>query len=144
MLQPGDTVGTSDYTEITQDMVTTFANVTGDTQWIHVDPERARTDLPGGKTLAHGLMVLGFFPTWLRAMKPQLPLPRPKRTLNYGYNKVRFSSPIQTGSRVRATIKLLAIEPKGTGNNIVFEFVVTKEGDDKPVVIAEFITHWAN
>jgi acyl dehydratase len=137
MLNKGDMVGTSDWRTITQDMINGFAELTGDNQWIHVDIEKT-----GGKTLAHALMIVGFFPTWLRSLKPQLPLARPSRTLNYGYNKVRFMSPIPVNSRVRAHIKLLDMEDKGSGTNIHFEFTVEIEGVEKPAVVAEFITHW--
>lgn len=137
MLNKGDQVGTSDWITVTQAMIDGFAAITGDNQWIHVDIERT-----GGKTIAHALMVMGFFPTWLRAMKPQLPLDKPKRTLNYGYNKVRNMSPIPVNSRVRAHVRLLDIEDKGAGTNIHFEFTVEIEGIEKPALVAEFITHW--
>ncbi|MFL5251542.1 MAG: MaoC family dehydratase, partial [Rhodopila sp.] len=95
----GKTLGTSDWVTIDQPMINAFADATGDHQWIHVDIERAKKELPGGKTIAHGFLTLSLLP---RLMADIYRIRHTSRGINYGSNKVRFPQPLPVGTRVRA------------------------------------------
>ena len=133
----GEELGTSDWLEITQERVNQFADATGDHQYIHVDPERARTTFFGG-TIAHGYLTLSLIPhlsSTRQGVKIDL---GGKMGVNYGLNKVRFTSPVPVGKRIRSRTTLLAVEEIGdravqTTNQVVIEV----EGSDKPACIAE-------
>ena len=120
--------------EITQERVNLFADATGDHQWIHVDPERAK-DGPFGGTIAHGYLTLALLaPTGMEILVPRV---RAKQILNYGLDKVRFLAPVLAGKRVRNRIKLAAAEDKGGGRWLLsLENTVEIEGSDKPALVA--------
>ena len=101
----GNDLGTSRWIEIDQDRINLFAEATEDRQWIHVDTERAKTDMPGGVTIAHGFLTLS-----LVAGLMTFSVPGATHAINYGLNRVRFTSPVPAGSRVRLRQKLLAAE----------------------------------
>lgn len=135
----GKPVGPTEWREITQEMINTFAGLTGDHQWIHVDVERAKTDSPFGTTIAHGNLTLSLidgFRDQLIAVTGGFQL-----GVNYGWNKVRFPAPVPAGSRVRATAELIESEDLGNGwlNNVT-RFTVEREGEEKPVCVAESVT----
>ena len=101
----GQEIGVSDWVEVSQDRINQFADATGDHQWIHVDVERAKKDMPGGKTIAHGFLTLSLIPM----LNSQIShINNVRNGINYGCNKVRFTSPVPAGSRVRARAKLQA------------------------------------
>src|SRR3954466_14351433 len=102
----GETLGTSDWHEVTQEDINTFADVTGDHQWIHVDPERAK-DTPFGGTIAHGYYTLSLAP---RFMEELVAFKGIAFALNYGLGKVRFPASLPVGTKVRATIALANVE----------------------------------
>jgi acyl dehydratase len=129
----GDVLGTSEWHEVTQQDIDTFADVTGDHQWIHVDPERAR-QTPFGGTIAHGYYTLSLAP---RLSDQILRLDGFAFGLNYGLNKVRFPAPLPVGSRVRMTCKLAKLEDIPGGAQVTFENTFEVEGGDKPVCVAE-------
>jgi acyl dehydratase len=129
----GEVLGTSDWHEVTQDDVDTFADVTGDHQWIHVDVERAR-QTPFGGTIAHGYYTLSLAP---RLSDQILRLDGFAFGLNYGLNKVRFPAPVPVGSRVRMTCKLAKLDDIPGGAQVTFENTFEVEGGDKPVCVAE-------
>jgi acyl dehydratase len=129
----GDVLGTSDWHEVTQEDIDTFADVTGDHQWIHVDPERAR-QTPFGGTIAHGYYTISLAP---RFSDEILRLDGFAFALNYGLNKVRFPAPLPVGSRVRMTCKLAKLEDIPGGAQVTFENTFEVEGGDKPVCVAE-------
>jgi acyl dehydratase len=129
----GEVLGTSEWHEVTQDDVDTFADVTGDHQWIHVDPERAR-QTPFGGTIAHGYYTLSLAP---RLSDQILRLDGFAFGLNYGLNKVRFPAPVPVGSRMRMTCKLAKLEDIPGGAQVTFENTFEVEGGDKPVCVAE-------
>jgi acyl dehydratase len=129
----GEVLGTSDWHEVTQEDVDTFADVTGDHQWIHVDPERAR-QTPFGGTIAHGYYTLSLAP---RLSDQILRLDGFAFGLNYGLNKVRFPAPVPVGSRVRMTCKLAKLEDIPGGAQVTFENTFEVDGGDKPVCVAE-------
>jgi acyl dehydratase len=126
-------LGTSDWHEVTQEDIDTFADVTGDHQWIHVDPDRARAT-PFGGTIAHGYYTLSLAP---RLSDQILRLDGFAFGLNYGLNRVRFPAPVPVGKRVRMTSKLAKLEDIPGGAQITFENTFEVEGGEKPVCIAE-------
>jgi acyl dehydratase len=132
----GTTIGTSDWLTVDQAMINAFAEATGDKQWIHTDVERAKRDIPGGKTIAHGFLTLSLLP---RLAQSVLTVRGRTHTLNYGSNRVRFTAPVPSGSRVRLHMKLLSVEPVPKGLRLTFENTVEVEGGDKPALIAETI-----
>jgi acyl dehydratase len=130
----GQEVALSDWITVTQHQINLFAEATGDHQWIHVDPERARSG-PFGATVAHGFLTLSLLPAFLESAVQVSQL---RMGLNYGLNKVRFTAPVPVGSRLRAGLKLLACHPiDNSGLQITWEITVEREGTDKPVCIAE-------
>ena len=134
----GEVLGESDWVEVTQEMIDAFGRTTGDEQWIHMDVERAKAESPFGTTIAHGYLTLSLIPM-LHAQA--LRLEGVAMGVNYGSNKVRFPSPVPSGSRVRGTFKLLDVEDiAGGGYQIVTEATVTVEGADKPSCVAETVS----
>ncbi|HEY1836286.1 MAG: MaoC family dehydratase [Rhizomicrobium sp.] len=132
----GTEIGVSDWVQIDQDRINKFAEATGDHQWIHLDVERAKKEMPGGKTIAHGYLTLSLIP-WLTG--GFLKVEGVTRGINYGSNKVRFTSMVPVGSRVRARSKMLSVEPKSGGMQIVSEVTIEVEGQQRPACVAETI-----
>lgn len=132
----GQKLGTGDWVEVTQDMIDRFAGATGDHQWIHVDTARAATDMPGGKTIAHGFLTLSLLPVLATSV---LSVKRRSRALNYGLNKVRFTAPVPAGSRLRLHQVLKASEPIEGGRRLIYEATVEIEGQGRPALVAETI-----
>ena len=129
----------SDWVTVTQDVINRFADATGDHQFIHVDPERA-AQTPFGGTVAHGFLTLSLMPM-LAARTPDAPrLAGAHMGINYGGDRVRFVSPVRSGSRVRGRFKLLSFDERGPGRfRQVTGFTVEVEGQDKPALTAEWI-----
>jgi acyl dehydratase len=136
----GREVATSDWLVVTQDRIDAFADATGDHQWIHVDSERARTDTPFGATIAHGFLTLSLLSAMMR---DAVTVNGPRMTLNYGLNRVRFVSPVPSGSRVRARIALGRIEDLGDSIQATWSVTVDREGGDKPAMVAEWIVRYS-
>jgi acyl dehydratase len=133
----GQTIGPSEWREVTQEDVDTFARLTGDNQWIHVDVERAKTESPFGTTVAHGNLTLslidGFRPELIRSTGYKL-------GVNYGWNKVRFPAPVPTGSRLRASLEVIEVDEVGQGWwQVVQRITVEVEGSEKPACVAESV-----
>ena len=130
----------SDWVEVTQAMIDRFAEATGDHQFIHVDPDRA-AQTPFGGTVAHGFLTLSLMPL-LSSKVPDAPrLADVRMGVNYGGNKVRFLTPVRSGSRVRGRFRLLDFAEKRPGQyQQTTEFTVEIEGQDKPALIAEWIS----
>jgi acyl dehydratase len=131
----GEELGTSDWLVVEQDRVDTFAQATGDHQWIHVDVDRAKRG-PFGGTIAHGYLTLSLLP-FLGSQVFGLETPGAK--LNYGVNKVRFPSPLLVGSRVRAQVSVANVTDLPTGKQMTLKYVVEIEGSDKPACVAETV-----
>lgn len=134
----GESNTPSEWFEITQDRINDFADVTMDHQWIHIDPERAKAG-PFGTAIAHGqltLSIMSFLPKPDSAESlPQLP--GQKLTINYGFDKIRFPSPVPVGAKIRTTSTLKRVEIKGTMIETMNEVVVEVQGSEKPCVVAE-------
>ncbi|MET1062101.1 MAG: MaoC family dehydratase [Aeromicrobium sp.] len=131
----GEELGTSDWLTVTQEQINTFADATGDHQWIHVDPERAASG-PFGATIAHGYLTLSLLPVFGAEIYEIHGL---AFGMNYGANKIRFPSTVPVDSRLRATATLLETKDIAIGTQVVIQFVVEREGADKPVCIAEVV-----
>lgn len=130
----GQVVAVSDWTTITQQQVNLFADATDDHQWIHVDPEKAAAG-PFGGPIAHGFLTLSLLPKFFES---SFEIVGSRMGVNYGLNKVRFMSPVPVGSRLRASMKLLASEPiDNNGVQLTWEVTVEREGSGKPVCVAE-------
>jgi acyl dehydratase len=130
----GHEVAVSDWITITQEQVNLFADATGDHQWIHVDVEKAKAG-PFGAPIAHGFLTLSLLP---RFFESALAIGGTRMGVNYGLNKVRFTSPVPVGSRLRARMTLLACEAIEQGGlQMTWKVSVEREGADKPVCVAE-------
>jgi acyl dehydratase len=131
----GQKTGTSEWWTVDQAQIDKFAEATGDHQWIHVDVERAKKEMPGGKTIAHGYLTLSLIP---RLAQTLFKIEKRSRGINYGLNKVRFVSPVPAGSRVRLTQTIKAVDDvEGGGVRITSEMVMEVEGSQRPAVVAE-------
>ncbi len=142
-LQPlvGQEVAVSDWITVDQERIDRFAEATGDHQWIHVDPERAKAG-PFGATVAHGFLTLSLLP-WMT--QQAMVIRSTKMGVNYGLNKVRFPAPVPVGSRLRARFKLQKFETlealRGiSAAQLVWEVTIEREGSTKPVCVAESIS----
>lgn len=133
----GQPLGTSDWVTVSQAMIDTFADATGDHQWIHVDVARAKAELPGGTTIAHGFLTLSLLPMLTTSVYR---ITHRSRGVNYGSNKVRFTNPVPSGARVRLTLRLKASEPVEGGRRLVMDATVEIEGKERPALVAETIT----
>jgi acyl dehydratase len=137
----GTVIGVSEWLTVDQDMIDKFAEATGDHQFIHVNPEMAKIT-PFGGTIAHGFLSLSLMPV----LTQQANMPRMdgiKMGVNYGGNKTRFLAPVRSGKRVRGHFKLLEIEEKRPGQyQQTIEYTLEIEGEDKPALIAEWISQF--
>src|SRR3954467_9177885 len=129
----GQDLGASDWHEVTQDDIDAFADVTGDHQWIHVDPERAK-DTPFGGTIAHGYDTLPLAPKFTEQV---LALDGFAFAINYGLNKVRFPAPLPVGSRVPMQARRASLEDVPGGAQMTPELTFERDGGEKPVCVAE-------
>jgi acyl dehydratase len=132
----GTHLGFSDWLTVDQHRIDTFADATGDHQWIHVDRELAAAG-PFGTTIAHGFLTLSLVPYLLSDLVdyPAWPV-----RINYGSDRVRFLAPVPVGSRVRAGAELFAVRPSGTGTQVTVSVTVEIEGSDKPALVAQTLT----
>ena len=131
----GQEVAVSDWITITQQQINLFAEATGDHQWIHVDVERAKKDMPGGKTIAHGFLTLSLIPMLSHQISH---INNVRNGINYGCNKVRFTSPVPAGAKVRARAKLIAADPMDKGGvRLTNQVTIEIEGQERPACVAE-------
>lgn len=134
----GQDIAVTDWFTITQQHIDQFAEATGDHQWIHVDPVRAKTG-PFGTTIAHGYLTLsllsGFFDRSISIRDVRM-------AINYGLNKVRFMAPVPVDSRVRAQVRLLSATPIEGGMQVAWESIIQREGSEKPVCVAEQLARY--
>ena len=135
----GQHLGYSDYLEITQERVNTFADATGDHQWIHVDPERAKAESPFGGPIAHGYLTLSLVNDLLPKM---LEVTGTSMGVNVGVNKVRFPSPVPVGSLVRGTAEVMSVDEVGGGTQAVVRVSVTVDGAPKPSCVVDTVSRF--
>lgn len=135
----GTNLGHSAWREITQEQVNTFADATDDHQWIHVDPERA-AEGPFGGPIAHGFLTLSLLiPMWSELFD----VTGVRTKVNYGLDKVRFTSPVKVGSRIRMTVTITDVqEVKGNGLHLVADGTIEIEGEERPAVVATFLNRF--
>ena len=135
----GKDLGFSEWREITQDQVNLFADATDDHQWIHTDPERAKEG-PFGAPIAHGFLTLSLIiPFWSELFD----VTGVKTKVNYGLDKVRFTSPVTVGSRIRMQITVKEVsEVKGNGLHLVADGTIEIEGQERPAVVATFLSRF--
>jgi acyl dehydratase len=132
----GKDVGTSDWFNVTQEQIDLFAQATGDHQWIHVDPMRAAAG-PFGTTIAHGFLTLSLVP---KLSEATFTIDDVTMGVNYGLNRVRFTAPVPSGSRVRGRFRLLEYKALAGGAQLTMEATLEREGGDKPVCVAETVS----
>ena len=134
----GQEVAIGDWLEITQERIDQFADATSDHQWIHVDVERCKRESPFGTTIAHGYLTLSLVPYLTHqsfAIRQPLGI-----TINYGSNKVRFTNPVQAGSRIRTRMTLLEVSDVSDGWHVRWQVTVEIQGKEKPACIAETLS----
>ncbi|MBI4619222.1 MAG: MaoC family dehydratase [Desulfobacterales bacterium] len=132
----GQEIGVSDWIKVTQERVNTFAEATGDHQWIHVDPERAKKESPYGGPIAHGYLTMSLAPYFLQQI---MEIKKKRMGVNYGLNKVRFPAPVPVGGKLRMKAEVAEIEEIKGGIQIVIKMTFEVEGQEKPCCIAEAI-----
>lgn len=133
----GQELVSSDWIVIDQQVISAFADVTSDQQWIHVDAQRARTESPYGRTVAHGFLTLALMSHLSHeALEIRGDF---HRRINYGLNRVRFPAPVPEGSRIRARFRLQSLEDVEGGYQIVWLATVDVEGSEKPALVAEWV-----
>ncbi|HEX3562853.1 MAG TPA: MaoC family dehydratase [Solirubrobacterales bacterium] len=133
----GETIGPSEWREVTQEDIDAFAELTGDHQWIHTDVERAKKESPFGTTVAHGNLTLSLIDGLRIELLKSTGF---KLGVNYGWNKVRFPAPVPSGSKIRATAEVVEVEEVGGGwFQIVTRFMVEVEGSEKPACVADSV-----
>ena len=133
----GQELGVGDWLQIDQNRINAFADVTGDHQWIHVDPERAKTESPYGTTIAHGYLTLSLTPA---LAKDNMRVENAKMAINYGLNKVRFVAAVPVDARIRVRSELIdANKVDDSVVNLIVRHTVELDGSDKPAAVAEAI-----
>ena len=133
----GQTIGPSDWREVTQAAIDGFAEISGDDQWIHVDVERAKTESPFGTTIAHGNLTLSMIDGFRSGLMESTGF---KMGVNYGWNKVRFPAPVPVGSSIRASVEILSVDEVGEGwFQVKQRWIVEVEGSEKPACAAESV-----
>lgn len=136
----GKELGTSSWVDVDQDRINAFADATDDHQWIHVDAERAK-DGPFGGTIAHGYLTLSLLiPMWTDILE----VGDVQTMVNYGLNKVRFPSPVPSGSKIRARATLASLEAIPGGAQLAADIVVERQGGDKPACVAQLVLRYLN
>ena len=140
-LKPGAEFGPSSWIEISQERIDSFADTTGDHQWIHVDRERAAAG-PFGTTIGHGYLTLSLLPVMSYEVVPRQE--GGGMSVNYGLNKVRFPAPVPSGSRVRGTFRVDAVDAFDGGFQATMTATIEREGGEKPVCVAELVFRYYN
>jgi len=135
----GTEIGVSDWIEISQDQINTFADVTDDHQFIHIDPERAAKETPFGGTIAHGFLTLSMLSSM--AAGTTIVIDGIVMGINYGFEKVRFLTPVRAGKRVRGRFSLADAVERNPGQWMLkYDVTVEIEGEDKPALMAQWLT----
>lgn len=135
----GTEIGVSDWLTVDQDRIDAFADATGDHQWIHVDRERAAQG-PFGTTIAHGFLTLSL--TVLLLSRIGLDVGEPRMSINYGLDRVRFTAPVPSGSRIRARAALTSVGEAGGGLQVKRTITVEREGEGRPAMVAEALSRY--
>jgi len=135
----GQEVAVSGWVDVSQQRIDAFAAATDDSQWIHTDPARARTESPYGTTIAHGFLTLSLVSVMSRqAMR----IGNLRLAVNYGVNRVRFVAPVEAGSRIRGRFAPIVLEESGGGVQVTWRITVEREHGDKPCCVAEWVVRY--
>ncbi|MDY0189250.1 MAG: MaoC family dehydratase [Desulfuromonas sp.] len=140
--QLGTEIHVGPWLQITQQRINQFAEVTGDQQWIHIDPERAKSESPYGTTIAHGYLTLSLLPYLTQSNHEDFfskNYPGMKLRVNYGLNRLRFPAPVTVNSSIRAHTVLKSVEPIGDAVEVIYTISVEIDGGKKPACVAEFV-----
>ena len=135
----GQEIGVSGWKDVTQDQINQFAESTNDHQWIHVDIERAKNQMPNGKTIAHGYLTLAMIPAMTAEFIEFKSL---KNAINYGVNKVRFTNMVQVESKIRARATIKTTRQRAGAIQVIGDTTVEIQGQDKPACIAETVSFY--
>ena len=135
----GQEIGVSGWKDVTQDQINQFAESTNDHQWIHVDIERAKNEMPNGKTIAHGYLTLAMIPAMTAEFIEFKSL---KNAINYGVNKVRFTNMVQVESKIRARATIKTTRQRAGAIHVIGDTTVEIQGQDKPACIAETVSFY--
>ncbi len=136
----GEEVHTSDWLTVSQQMIDDFGTATRDRQWIHTDPQRAARESPYRSTIAHGYLTLSLYPMLRGLVDESRPLfPGVRQVINYGINKLRFPGAVPAGSRIRAHCRLVGVNEVKGSLEIVEEYTVEVEGQDRPACVGECV-----
>lgn len=139
----GEEIFVGEWVQVDQAQINTFADATGDHQWIHKDAARAATDSPYGTTIAHGYLTLSLYPALRNLVNDERPIfPGVKNVINYGLNKVRFPNALKVGARVRARVALAAVDEVSGGLQVTEVYTAEIEGEAKPACVAETIMRY--
>ena len=142
-LQPkiGSEIHMGAWLAMTQERINEFAKATGDSQWIHVEPEKAEAESPFGGTIAHGFLTLALIPFLAEMVSPDKPMiPSAQRLINYGLNKVRFPAPVSPGKKIRTRSELVNVQEVKGALEIVRKVTIEIENEEKPACGAEMVT----
>jgi len=136
----GTELGVSEWIQVTQERINFFADATGDRQWIHIDTERARAEMPQGKTIAHGFLTLSL----LSLLVKEAVLVKGNFThgINYGFNRVRFANPVPVDSHIRARCTLMKVEDVTSATQICWAVTVDVKDVSKPALVAEWLVRY--
>ena len=136
----GEEIHLSEWLPVSQELINMFAQATGDSQWIHIDEQRAKTESPYGSTIAHGYLTLSLYPMLRGLVNSDTPIfPGVKNVINYGLNKLRFTNVVKVGSNIRARCTLIAAEEIKNSLQLTEQYTVEIEGQDRPACVAECI-----
>ena len=134
----GKTIGPTDWHEVTQEEIDTYADLAGDHQWIHVDVERAKSESPFGTTIAHGNLTLSLVDGFRKELITSTGF---ALGVNYGWDKIRFPAPVPVDSRIRAKAEVVSVEEKGNGwYQVITRFTLEVEGNEKPCFVGDSVT----
>jgi len=132
----GREIAVSDWLMVSQAMIDEFAAATDDRQWIHVDVARAKREAPSGRTIAHGFLVVSLFAP---LFENTIQVGGTSASINYGFNKLRFTGPVMSDTRIRARFTLAAYDEVKGGAQLTWAVTIEREGEEKPAVVAEWL-----
>jgi acyl dehydratase len=132
----GHDIAASNWLSVTQAMIDEFAAATDDRQWIHVDVERARREAPSGRTIAHGFLIVSLLAP---LFENTIMVGGTSSSINYGFNKLRFTGPVLSETRIRARFKLAGYDAVPGGAQLTWAVTIDREGEEKPALVAEWL-----
>ena len=135
----GQEIGVSEWLEVTQEQIDQFADATNDHQWIHVDVDRAKKEMPGSKTIAHGYLTLSMIPTMSSSF---IEFKNLERAINYGVNRVRFTNPVPVNSKIRVRATVARVRRRSGAVHVIGETTVEIQGEENPACVAETVSFY--